>query len=265
MTETRRLHCLIAGFEPFDKAAVNPSQQAVLSLPKSIELAGSGNRMPVSSVVLPTCCLDAWKTLEKSARGAKGNELILLLSGLADKRDQISLERFALNVQEYRIPDNQGHQWQEEYILQDGPEALRTKVNLRQLSRHLQANGFACEISNHAGTFVCNEIYYRSLQSWGSNPRFRAVLFVHLPNPGGYLRLQAKLTRASADNEDSESKTLWQADDGGQAEEGSFSQAESRSLGEAQNKETHLISEAVEAYARALTEIVRFLANTSSP
>lgn len=189
MTDSKGLRCIIAGFEPFGGADINPSKQCVERLPGLIEHGGSSAPVPVSPLVLPTCCLEAWAAVDQFLKGADCDDFILLLSGFAASRQRISLERFALNVREYRIADNGGHQWQQDYIQEGGSEALRTKVPLKELSAHLEGLGLLCEISNCAGTFVCNEIYYRALAAWENDVRCKAVLFVHLPGPELYLQL----------------------------------------------------------------------------
>jgi hypothetical protein len=105
----------------------------------------------------------------------------IVLSGLADSRDRITIERFALNVRQYRIKDNNGHQHDGDAVVNGGPAAIETKVDARRLSRLLNKSGLPADVSNHAGTFVCNEIYYRALHRWQEDPRCAGIIFVHLP------------------------------------------------------------------------------------
>ncbi|HEY9713475.1 MAG TPA: hypothetical protein V6C72_08385, partial [Chroococcales cyanobacterium] len=109
---------------------------------------------------------------------------ILLALGLAGERPRITLERFALNIRDYfGNKDNLGHSWRGQYIELGGPEALRTNVPLLELEEHLTELGFLVGVSNYAGSFVCNEVYYRAMAYQQSHARLKYVLFMHLPEP----------------------------------------------------------------------------------
>lgn len=172
---------IVTGFNPFGSYSANPSQEAVLELPDIVKFDDKSPEVRVAKLILPTCCLEAFQTLSGEVAASQDESFALVLSGVAGSQDKICLERFALNVRDFRMPDNNGHIWDEEHIELDGPDALRTRVPLKDLCQHLKNAGFACDISNHAGTFVCNETYYRSLFSWQDNPNCRGILFVHVP------------------------------------------------------------------------------------
>lgn len=172
---------IVTGFDAFGTHELNPSQQAVDELPEFIKFKNGTEELRVAKLTLPTCCIDAWETLSKEVESEPEMPYAIILSGLADTRDKICLERFALNVRQFRMPDNRGHQWDDEQIHDNGPDALRSRLPLRQLYEHLDKNGYAVDISNYAGTFVCNETYYRSLHRWQDDPRCRGILFVHVP------------------------------------------------------------------------------------
>ena len=67
------------------------------------------------------------------------------------------------------------------------PESLRTDIDIVQLRERLQQLGLLTEISYHAGTFVCNEIYFKALEKWSSNHDCKGILFTHLPAADNYL------------------------------------------------------------------------------
>jgi len=112
--------------------------------------------------------------------------VMLIHTGLADLRTRINLERFALNLRDYRMPDNGQHQPVDEHIDEQGPEGLRTTIPLNALANRLGSQGFLCEVSNHAGSFLCNEVYYRSLRWLQTSTRPGAALFIHFPSPETY-------------------------------------------------------------------------------
>ncbi|MBY0358201.1 MAG: hypothetical protein K2W82_09390 [Candidatus Obscuribacterales bacterium] len=195
------MRIIATGFDPFNNLTYNPSQDTVERLPTSLEI--DQKQIPVSSAVLPTCCDEAWQILNQLVTSHVDKPFLLLLTGFAEKQDKIFLERFALNVRHYRIPDNNGHQHNDEYLDDKiTNEAYRTKLPLPALEKHLSENGFACGISNHAGTFICNELYFRSLHNWQENPHCLGVLFVHLPPADKYQESLTKKERI-AKNPDS--------------------------------------------------------------
>ena len=108
---------------------------------------------------------------------------ILILTGLFDQRSVISIERFALNILDYRIKDNLGRMTKDELIDETGPAALTTDAKVREIANHLLKKGFPAEVSNHAGTFICNETYYRALRFQQQFKYPQTVLFVHVPAP----------------------------------------------------------------------------------
>lgn len=180
-----KMRFILTGFDPFDGAEMNPSQQAI----ERIREVTSHDNQPIAAdkVVLSTCCDEAWSLLQKEvARVPQGERFAIVMAGLAQTREAISLERFGLNVRTYRVADNRGHQHDEEHINKDGAEAIRTTVPVGDLRANLEAKGYHVEVSNHAGSFVCNETYYRALAKWQGAKSCAAVLFVHVPLPEKY-------------------------------------------------------------------------------
>lgn len=174
--------CVVTGFDAFGEHEKNPSEMAVWRLPETLNV-GKQSRVRVVKGVLPTCCQGGWDVLKDIVKGA-GDVRLIVMCGVAGKRDAIALERFALNIRDYRIPDNQGHQWEDEPVVAGGAEAIRTNLPVRKLAEALRAAGFRAEASNHAGAYICNETYYRALSEWQGDGR--DVLFVHVPDVDGY-------------------------------------------------------------------------------
>jgi pyroglutamyl-peptidase len=174
---------LITGFDKFGKNKINPTELMVAALPEQI--THKGGRIALPTAVLPTCCQGAWRLLQEKI--SKDEPDVLILTGLAQGRKVITVERFALNIRDYRIADNGGHEWDGDPIHKHGPEAIRNRLPLKKLTRQLEKAGFPCDISNHAGTFVCNETYYRALAYQNEHPE-PIVLFVHLPLPDDYAK-----------------------------------------------------------------------------
>lgn len=180
------VHCIITGFDPFGGAQTNPSQLAVERLNNAVT-GSNGDAFAITKTVLTTCCNQAWKQVQEIRMQVPPNEhFFVLLAGVAEPRDVICLERFALNVRQYRLKDNCGHQWQDERIDETGPDAVRTTVLLPKMADELRDKGHFVEVSNYAGAFVCNETYYRAMRTWHDDPQCVGVLFVHFPGLDRY-------------------------------------------------------------------------------
>lgn len=150
-------------------------------MPAEIMIQPGETRLEIKSLVLPTCCKTSWQKVKRALSASPYD--VLILTGLAGKRSKMNLERFALNIRDYHMEDNGGHIRQDEPIAQDGPDALRTNLPLVDMHKVLQMKGFPVEISNFAGSFICNEVFYRALHYQQTCERLRAVLFVHVPDP----------------------------------------------------------------------------------
>ncbi len=185
---SKQKRVLVAGFDAFDKLDANPSQTIVETLGTSIKLPGRKDEVLLDTLVLPTCCSKAWGKLKRKMDANKNEYSAVILTGVAAKREKISLERFALNIRDYRIKDNGGHQYLDELIEEDAPDALKTSFPLAAMSKALLKSGVVCEVSNHAGTFICNEVYYKALFYQEKLKQPAQVLFVHLPLPKMYAK-----------------------------------------------------------------------------
>lgn len=105
---------LLTGFEPFGGSAVNPSQQVVQALaanpPSDIDLVTA--ILPVERVAGPQRLLEAVQAFQPQA---------VLCLGEASRRAVVSIERVALNLLDYRIPDYAGQQCQDEAVFPRWP------------------------------------------------------------------------------------------------------------------------------------------------
>jgi len=180
---------LLTGFDAFAKHKYNPSELVVETFPDILKSKARGHSKQVKEIhilkqVLPTAGVKGWKVLKKALDNtldqAEGPVYVVML-GLAATRETISLERLALNFRDYRLPDNAGEQRFEETVEVKAPQLLRTNLDLRLLQKIVSAAGYPCEVSNHAGTFVCNELYFKALNYKRDIGDIESVLFMHLP------------------------------------------------------------------------------------
>ncbi len=167
---------IVTGFNAFDRHEVNPTELLCQRV--------AMNTVDIQAQVLETCCTDSWQKLEPLLSGEK---IILLMLGLADSRNGFSLERVALNLRDYRVADNNKHEFDAVRISEhEEQNAFFCDLPLRKYADYLTNHGFPCHVSNHAGTFVCNDIYFQALAHKKNNANILAALFVHVPPPAVY-------------------------------------------------------------------------------
>ena len=76
-----------------------------------------------------------------------------------------SLERVAVNVMDYRIPDARGEVRRDEPCVADGPAAYASTLPLRAILDELTADGIPAHLSYTAGTYLCNYTLYTTLHA----------------------------------------------------------------------------------------------------
>lgn len=144
---------LLTGFDPFGGMHVNPSWQAVQALAGHVI---AGHR--VIAAQLPTEFGASLRSLD--ALLAKHAPSLVLCIGQASTRSGISMERIAINVDDARIPDNTGYQPVDVPVVPHGPAAYFSTLPIKAMLRALQQQGIPAEVSQTAGTFVCNHVFY---------------------------------------------------------------------------------------------------------
>lgn len=183
------VHCLVTGFDAFSGQEKNPSAIVAQSMPE--HLRQDDMHLHVRGQVLPTASRGGWLKLKavidetvERAVAVSGDDasVVILMTGVAASREKLNLERFALNVRDYGIPDNEGVLAVDSFVDPGEQDLLRTMLPLPVVQERLQAAGFPNQISNHAGTYICNEMYFRALSYCRRIHQVKAVLFVHVPS-----------------------------------------------------------------------------------
>jgi len=146
------MRALVTGFEPFGGEAINASLEALRQLPQRI------GALEIRTAELPTSYARALVALE-AAIGAHGPQIVLCV-GQAGDRAALCVERIAVNLQDARIPDNDGAQPVDMPVVAGGPAAYLATLPVRAAVAALHAAELPAEISMSAGTFVCNHIFY---------------------------------------------------------------------------------------------------------
>src|SRR5688572_19678270 len=167
-------HVLVTGFEPFAGDTANPSQE----LAKTMDGRAVGPHA-VRSLVLPVEH-EATGEIMRAPLDAPGLTAVIHL-GLAAGRARLSLERIAVNVMDYRIPDARGALRQDEACAADGPAAYASTLPLRAILQELTGEGIPAHLSYTAGTYLCNYTLYTTLHALAVSGRAIPAGFIHLP------------------------------------------------------------------------------------
>ncbi len=162
---------LITGFDPFGGAAVNPSWLAVERLPDQI------GDYQVYKLQIPTVFGKAAQTVLQAAEKICPD--VILSVGQAGGRASVTPERVGINVRSARIPDNEGNQPQEEPIVSGGADGLFSTLPVQAMASAIEKRGLPGQVSNTAGTFVCNDTLYTLLHHY-QHTAVR-VGFIHVP------------------------------------------------------------------------------------
>lgn len=144
---------LITGFEPFGGASINPALEAVRQL-EGVLLQGG-------KIVTSQVPVTRYEAIDAVITAIEAHEPdVVITVGQAGGRANITPERVAINMDDFRIPDNGGNQPIDQVIEHEGPAAYFSTLPIKAISATLQANGIPCQVSNTAGTFVCNHLFY---------------------------------------------------------------------------------------------------------
>jgi pyroglutamyl-peptidase len=164
---------LLTGFDAFGGEPVNPSWDAVSRLDGEMI---SGHR--VATARLPVEFGGALRVLRDEI--AKLEPALVLCVGQAGGRAQLSLERIAINLDDARIPDNAGASPVDQAIVADGPAAYFATLPIKAMLCELRDAGIPAEISQTAGTYVCNHVFYGLMHALRARPGTRGG-FIHIP------------------------------------------------------------------------------------
>jgi len=164
---------LITGFVAFLENTENPTQEILKLLPKSIY----GNKL--IKVELPVVYDECFDVLLPEI--LENTPDIIINLGLAGGRKAISLERVAININDSISTDNKGNCPTDEVIEKMGKNAYFSTLPLRKLMKNIQAKNIPVEVSNSAGTYVCNNLMYHVLHYIVQNNLDIKAGFIHVP------------------------------------------------------------------------------------
>lgn len=153
MTAHATSRILLTGFEPFEQNPINPSWEVARALDGEVIAGGV-----VHAVQLPCVFGASIKVLDEALTELQPALVISL--GFAGGRSEITPERVAINIDDARIPDNAGKQPVDEAVVANAPAAYFSTLPIKAMVRNMRELGVAASVSNTAGTFVCNHVFY---------------------------------------------------------------------------------------------------------
>ena len=167
---------LVTGFEPFGGESINPSWMAVQALHGRTV---AGHRL--IGAQLPTAFDRSLEVLRDLLH--RHHPALVLCTGQAAGRAALSLERVAINVNDARIPDNAKAQPVDTPVVAGGPAAYFTSLPIKAMLASLLAEGINAEVSQTAGTFVCNHVFYGLMHELATKHGLRRTRggLIHVP------------------------------------------------------------------------------------
>ena len=171
---------LITAFEPFGGEQINPSLEAVRQIEK--------DRISNRAVLTAELPVDRYRAVDTALDLLMVNRPdIVIMLGEAGGRYKINPERVAINVDDFRIPDNVGNQPTDEPIIEGGPAAYFSTLPIRAIAERINKANIPAAISNTAGAYLCNRLFYSVMHAIKVNGLDARAGFIHLP----YLHDQA--------------------------------------------------------------------------
>ena len=174
---------LLTGFEPYGQEQVNSSWEAVKAFPESV------GGVEIEKECLPVSFERAGMALEKAVVQYKPD--VVLSLGQASGRCEINVERVAVNMADCKMTDNDGCQPCELRLFTDAPDAYFSNMPVKRLVDAIRESGIPAVISNSAGLYVCNSVFYAAMHLVHSKYPNMQVGFIHVPSMASETVVQA--------------------------------------------------------------------------
>jgi pyroglutamyl-peptidase len=165
---------LVTGFQPFGPHPANPSADVAKAVDGRVVGACA-----IRAAILPVHHREAGALVARAL--AELDPVAIVHLGLAAGRARVALERVAVNVMDYALPDTAGYEARDEACALGGPAAYLSTLPLRAMLAALIAEGIPAYISDTAGTYLCNQTLYGTLHAVAIGQRRAMAGFVHFP------------------------------------------------------------------------------------
>jgi pyroglutamyl-peptidase len=167
------MKALVTGFEPFGGETLNPALAALGRLKPAL------GPLTIATRVIPTVFGQALDVLARALDETRPD--IVLAVGQAGGRAALSLERVAINLDDAAIADNDGGRPIDRPVIAGGPAAYFATLPIKAAVQALRAAGLPAIVSNTAGTFVCNHLFYGLMHQAASRGHSLRGGFLHIP------------------------------------------------------------------------------------
>ncbi len=167
------MKALITGFDPFGGESINPAFEAIKNMAESIDGCS------VVKQEIPTVFRKSLQVLEEAID--RENPDVVICVGQAGGRFTLSLERVGINLDEARIPDNEGNQPEGNPIYEDGDTAYFSTLPNKAILKSLTAHSIPASLSYSAGTYVCNHVLYGLMHMIQRKYSHIRGGFIHVP------------------------------------------------------------------------------------
>ena len=164
---------LLTAFDAFGGEPINPAAEALQWVSATID------GIEVITLEVPTVFNGSVEVVMRAIRRVQPN--VVLCIGQAGGRSDISVERVAINLDDASIADNAGNQPTDTTIAPDGPAAIFATIPVKKLVQAIRERGIPASVSNSAGTFVCNHLFYGVLHRCAKEFPDIKVGFIHIP------------------------------------------------------------------------------------
>ncbi|WP_080846027.1 pyroglutamyl-peptidase I [Cytobacillus gottheilii] len=164
---------LLTGFEPFLQFTINPTMKIASELHEQ-----TIGEYQIQSKILPVDFRIAGQQLLTYIEKYKPDAVISL--GLAGGRYKITPERIAININDGE-PDNSGNKLEDEPIIETGAVGYFSTLPIRKMVHSLLDHQLPAEISNSAGTYLCNHVMYQALHYAQKEQSKMKAGFIHIP------------------------------------------------------------------------------------
>lgn len=166
---------LLTGFEPFGDLEVNPSQ---VILEKISDRQTLCNIHEINTVILPVSFDSAGSVIKRSIQEFKPD--IILSLGLSETSDSITLERKAINLKQNIEPQNARNKGPK-LILLGCPIIYKSTLPLERIYRLLKDRNIPVTLSDNAGRYVCNYVFYLACHQIKLLENSGKAGFIHVP------------------------------------------------------------------------------------
>ena len=164
---------LLTGFDPFGGEPINPAWEAVKIVSDQV------GDVEVVKLMVPTVFYKSIDTVAAAIEKEKPDAVLCI--GQAGGRFDLNPERVAININDARIPDNEGNQPLDGPVFEDGETAYFATLPIKAMAEEIRKAGVPASVSNTAGTYVCNHLMYGVLYTLANKyPDVRGG-FMHVP------------------------------------------------------------------------------------